>query len=173
MDARHEQLLSAIAAHDFVRVHTLVTEGLDLNVRCDQGATPLFGAVLVGELDLVRLLLDHGADPNIVAHEPAATVYHERVIDLALGARHLLDWEKYQRIAELLVARGALDADGRVHATHEQRAAALAYQAASARPAWYHAGQTLLRIVLGVALGVAALVLVALAMFLARAAIGP
>src|SRR5262245_64765526 len=82
-EARHAKLLAAINARDAVRVADLVAEGFDLNVPCDHGASPLFAAVLSGDLTVVRCLLDGGADPNFIAQEPAASVYCERVLEVA------------------------------------------------------------------------------------------
>lgn len=56
---------------------------------------------------LVRLMLEHGADLNFVAEEHAATVYAEKPLELAEGARFLLGRDKYKPIAELLSQFGA------------------------------------------------------------------
>jgi ankyrin repeat protein len=67
---------------------------------------------LKGNLAIVRLLLEHGADPNFVADEPAATLYAEKPLELAMQARFLIDWDKYNPIVELLKTFGATDSEG-------------------------------------------------------------
>jgi hypothetical protein len=52
-------------------------------------------------------MLEHGADPNLQADEPAATIYTERPLDLALQARFLMNWDKYDPIVKLLERFGA------------------------------------------------------------------
>ena len=53
---------------DFCAAH-----GADVNQRDRGGATPLMHATLAGQVDVVKALLDHGADPKLVdtASEPA------------------------------------------------------------------------------------------------------
>ena len=107
MTSLHEKLLEAIGDDRIEEAKRLTRSGIDLNVRCDRGASVLFVAILTGDVSLVRLMLEHGADPNFVAEDPAATVYAEKPLELALGARFLLDRAKYQPIAELLIQFGA------------------------------------------------------------------
>jgi hypothetical protein len=45
----------------------------DPNIRDDDGATPLHHAAWSGELDLIRRLLEAGADPNLVDHRFGTT----------------------------------------------------------------------------------------------------
>ncbi len=107
MTSLHEEFLEAIADGQIEKAKRLTRTGIDLNVRCDQGASLLFAAILSGDVSLVRLMLEHGADPNFVAEEPAATVYAEKPLELACGARFLLDRDKYQPNVELLTQFGA------------------------------------------------------------------
>ena len=110
----YEQFTTAVVENDVREVTRLIESGLDLNYRCDQGASALFGAILIGNLFIIRLMLEHGADPNLVADEPAATIYTEKPLDLARQARFLMDWDQYHPIVKLLEAFGATNDDGEV-----------------------------------------------------------
>jgi ankyrin repeat protein len=103
----HEQLLTAIAESNFDEAKRLVEDGTDLNAPCDQGASALYAAILSGDVSLVRMMLEHGADPNFLADEPAATIYTQRPLELAMEARFMMDWEKYNPMVELLKQSGA------------------------------------------------------------------
>ena len=59
-------------------------------------------------------MLEQGANPNFLAEEPAASIYTEKPLELAMQARFLMDWDKYHPIVKLLEEYGATDADGRV-----------------------------------------------------------
>jgi ankyrin repeat protein len=110
----YEQFLTAVVESDVKEVRRLIEIGLELNKRCDQGASALFGAILHGDPISIRLMLEHGADPNLLADEPAASVYTEKPLALARQARFLMDWEKFHPIVKLLEEYGATDSDGQV-----------------------------------------------------------
>jgi len=105
----HEELLAAIASNDFEEAGCLIRSGLDLNVRCAQGASALYPAILSGEVSLVRLMLEHGADPNLVANEPAASIYTEKPLELAKQARFLMNRVRFEPIVKLLEEFGATE----------------------------------------------------------------
>lgn len=115
----NEQLLTAIAESDFDEAGRLIQGGIDLNAPCDQGASALYPAILSGDVSLVQLMLEHGADPNFVADEPAASIYTEKPLELAMQARFLMDWAKYHPIVKLLEEYGATDSDGRVESRND------------------------------------------------------
>jgi len=117
----HERLVKAVAEKNTAEVQRLIENGIDLNVRVDQGASVLFGAILEGDETLIRLMLEHGADPNLVADEPAATIYTEKPLNLARQARFLMDWDKYDPIVKLLEAFGATDFEGRVESESDAK----------------------------------------------------
>ena len=117
----HEQLMTAIVEENVDEVSWLIQRDLDLNIRCDQGASALFVAVLQGNASILRLMLEHGADSNLIADEPAASIYTEKPLELAMQSRFLLDWEKYHPIVELLERFGATDSDGCVESSDELR----------------------------------------------------
>jgi len=110
----YEQFVTAVVENDVSEVTRLIESGIDLNYRCDQGASVLFGAILQGNLSIIGLMLENGADPNLVAHEPAAIIYTEKPLHLARQARFLMDWDKYHPIVKLLEAFGATNDNGEV-----------------------------------------------------------
>jgi ankyrin repeat protein len=114
MMSLHEQLMAAVAAGKLDEARPLIQTGLDLNSRCDQGASVLYGAILHGNVSIVRLMLEYGADSNLIADEPAASIYTEKPHELATQCRFLMDWNKYDPIVKLLEQFGATDSDGHV-----------------------------------------------------------
>lgn len=119
MEDVYEQLMTAVVADNTNEVRRLIAMGIDLNHRCDQGASVLFGAILHGNPLVVRLFLEHGADPNLIADEPAASIYTDKPLALARQARFLMDWDKYAPIVGLLAEFGATDSEGRVESTED------------------------------------------------------
>src|SRR5260370_9201199 len=57
-------LFEAIRANDERAVASVVGDGVDANSRNQQGAPPLMQAALHASPGVMKLLLDHGADPN-------------------------------------------------------------------------------------------------------------
>ena len=110
----YERFVTAVVENDVREVTRLIESGIDLNYRCDQGTSALSGAILEGNLIIIGLMLENGADPNLVADEPAASIYAEKPLDLARQARFLMDWDKYHPIVKLLEAFGATNAKGEV-----------------------------------------------------------
>lgn len=105
----HQDILTAIADGQIEEAKRLVLTGIDLNVRCCEGASILYPAILTGSVSLVRLMLEQGADPNLTAQEPAATVYAEKPLELAMQASFLLDQDKYDPLVKLLKQFGATE----------------------------------------------------------------
>ena len=118
----YEHLMGAVVDDNLQELQRLIDNGIDLNNRCDQGASALSGAILQGNLSIIRLMLEHGADPNLLADEPAASIYSEKPLDLARQASFLMDWEKYHSIVKLLESFGATDCDGRVESVEDSKA---------------------------------------------------
>ena len=109
METLHDQLLAAIDKDDLETAKYLVGDNINLNTSCSeiQGAPPLFLAILKGNPSMVQLLLEHGADPNYRADEPAASIYTEKPLALARQARLLMSWDQFHPIVELLERFGA------------------------------------------------------------------
>jgi hypothetical protein len=128
----YDQFIKAVADVDRHAVRRIIEAGIDLNARIDVGASLLFGAILYGDEEIIRIMLEHGADPNFFADEPAATIYTEKPLDLALQARFLLDWDRYDPIVKLLESFGATDYEGQVESESDRersQARAREYQA--------------------------------------------
>jgi hypothetical protein len=103
----HDLLLEAVIRSDVQRIRDLANSGININSRCDDGASVLFNAVLSAKVEVIRTLLELGADPNFKAVEPALTVKAETPLDLALQARNLVNWDKYNPVVLLLIDYGA------------------------------------------------------------------
>jgi ankyrin repeat protein len=61
-DGSRIALISAVRIGDKARVESLLAEGADVDARDEQGYTALHYAVIRKDLEIVRVLLDHGAD---------------------------------------------------------------------------------------------------------------
>jgi ankyrin repeat protein len=91
------RLLAAVLASDEIALRSAIEAGDDINEWDNLGMTPLLYAVLRGDIDAVRLLLDGGADPNRPQRgDPTATPLWHATDDFGL-----------HKIASLLEARGA------------------------------------------------------------------
>ena len=78
-------LLEAARQGDRAKVEALLNEGADIDSRSRYGATPLFFAADRGHLDLVRLLVERGAELDI-----EDTFYRTSPLHRALGAKHFV-----------------------------------------------------------------------------------
>jgi len=92
--AEAEHLHHAAANGEIERVKLLISEGADVNVKNNDGQTPLHYAARKGHKEIVELLLAHGADVNIGAD------YNRTAAEFAMQSNH-------REIVQLLVSKGA------------------------------------------------------------------
>jgi hypothetical protein len=116
-----DALFEAARAGDRARVAQLLDAGVDVNARARYDVTALTFAAGKGHLDVVRLLIERGADMNILD-----TFYKMRAIDLAAGEKH---WE----VVLYLLERGSPGARGALSAGIRQKQAGVV-KAAAASP---------------------------------------
>jgi ankyrin repeat protein len=60
-----EDLLAAVRKGDAGRVKALLAQGADANAKSPYGATGLFFAADRGNIEIIKILLDHGANVNV------------------------------------------------------------------------------------------------------------
>lgn len=61
-------ITQAIIDGDSGALQTAINQGFDVNQTDDKGQTPLYKAVIVNREDMLRILLEQGADPTIGAN---------------------------------------------------------------------------------------------------------
>lgn len=109
-----EELWDAARDGDVARVRAALDKGADVNAKGRYDRTALGFAADKGHTDVIRLLLQRGADINVLD-----TFYKMRPLDLALMNEHL-------DAAGLLVERGSLGAAAALNAAVRHDDAALA-----------------------------------------------
>lgn len=105
--AENDLLYKAVKTSNVQQIRELAATGRDINAPCDNGASVLFVAILIANVEVIRTLLELGADPNFQAVEPALSVYADTPLDVAMQARLVMDWEKYNPIVQILIDYGA------------------------------------------------------------------
>ncbi len=108
-----EKFYAAVEQENVSEVEKLINNGFDLNESDEEGATVLFSAILQGNIEIVRLILERGGNANFRANEPTATILTEKPLDLAQQLRLLINRGKYHPIVELLEQFGATDFEER------------------------------------------------------------
>jgi ankyrin repeat protein len=58
------EIYTAIRNNDLARLRSLLSNGVDPNIRDGRGTTPLMHAAAIGSIEALKLLLTAGADPN-------------------------------------------------------------------------------------------------------------
>jgi hypothetical protein len=96
-----EQFQDAARKGDAAAVRKLLDEGVDVNTKFRYNATALFYACDHGHLEVVKVLLDHGADMSV-----KDTFYGFTPLALATGPAQKKKPEHFE-IAKLLIQKGA------------------------------------------------------------------
>ncbi len=93
------RLLQAVENDDLSNVENLLQQGVDLNTRDASGLTPLMVASGRGNAELVKILLDAGADLFAVDTRAGASALHKacqggnvEVVRLLVEAGAFVDW---------------------------------------------------------------------------------
>ena len=90
-----EQLLAATRKGDLVSVKRLLDQGANINTRTRYDSTPLFFACDRGYVEIVRLLIERGADLNL--HD---NFYNATALGMAMSKKH-------HDVVALLIEKGA------------------------------------------------------------------
>ena len=77
-----DEFYAAIRANELARVSALIKQGADVNAKDARGMTLLMHSAVVGSLESMKLLLDNGADPNLV-NPAGSTALMFSVTDIA------------------------------------------------------------------------------------------
>ena len=91
-------LITAVKQGDIQKVKSLLNQGVDINATEPSiGATALFGASFKGQTDMVRILLEKKADPDIPSNNGYTPLYaaiqegHTEIVDLLIEYETNLD----------------------------------------------------------------------------------
>jgi ankyrin repeat protein len=94
-----EDFLAAVRKGDAARVKALLAQGADVNAKSPYGATGLFFAADRGNMEIMKILLDHGADVKV-----KDTFYGATPVTWAVEKGHV-------EIVTLLLSKGAPGAE--------------------------------------------------------------
>jgi outer membrane protein assembly factor BamB len=126
--SRDQELWDAAGRGDAATVRRLLAEGADVNAKTRYGATALFFAADKAHLDVVSLLLERGADPNVkdsfYGFTPLFWAVERGAVEVALllvqkganepaNALELAIKQKDARLGRAILERGPLDAAAR------------------------------------------------------------
>jgi Ankyrin repeats (3 copies)/Domain of unknown function (DUF3471) len=99
--AKADELSAAARKGDAATVNRLLDEGIDVNTKFRYGVTALFYACDHGHVDVVKILLDRGADPNV-----KDTFYGMTPLIMAVSPAQKKR-PAHTEIAKLLIKKGA------------------------------------------------------------------
>jgi len=102
----NEDLLNASRKGDLGTVKALIEKGAPVEAKTPYGQTPLYLAAMSGHEDVVRYLLDKGAQTNITD-----TFYKASMLDFVMERKHY-------DIAKLIIAKGG-NADAQLKAVSD------------------------------------------------------
>jgi hypothetical protein len=95
----NEDLLEAARSGDLAAVQALIAKGAALETTTAYGQTPLYLAAMNGREDVVRYLLDKGANPDV--HD---TFYKASMLDFVLQRKHY-------GVAQMLIRKSSANPD--------------------------------------------------------------
>jgi ankyrin repeat protein len=95
----NEDLLEAAHTGDLSAVQALIGKGAALETKTAYGQTPLYLAAMNGREEVVRFLLDKGANPDV--HD---SFYHASMLDFVLMRKHY-------GVAKMLIRKGTANPD--------------------------------------------------------------
>lgn len=81
------EIFDAIINNDIVKIKRLLSIGVDVNIRFENDITPLIAAISTRNLDIVKILVQSGADPNKLNGDfesPLLIAYDSSLHDIAL-----------------------------------------------------------------------------------------
>jgi hypothetical protein len=79
----------AAATGDLRTVEQLLSRGLPVNARNEDGSTALYGAAVEGQMPVIRYLVEHGADVNIKNNFASTALGAAREMNRAEAIRYL------------------------------------------------------------------------------------
>jgi ankyrin repeat protein len=98
-----------------IKEETEVHQGMTALWLKEAGATPLLRAALCGDLNVVRLLLTHGADPLIETTDHTSPLMVASGVGWADGMTHEYSEDETLELVKLLVEKGAPVNDANDH----------------------------------------------------------
>ena len=75
LQSKFEEALQSSDCSKVEDILSCYSDNIDINLLNDEGNTPLQTATLGGNLDIVRLLIRHGADPSVTSRDGWSTLH--------------------------------------------------------------------------------------------------
>jgi len=91
----NEDLYEAVLHEEFENIDRLLKAGVDVNVRFEDGYTPLIVAAVVGHLEVALVLIENGANVNV------------RNLENGKSLLEMAAWEGNMKMASVLLENGA------------------------------------------------------------------
>ena len=91
----NEELYEAVLHEEFENIDRLLKAGVDVNIRFEDGYTPLVVAAVVGHLEIALFLIEKGANVNV------------RNLESGKSLLEMAAWEGNMKMASVLLDNGA------------------------------------------------------------------